>query len=44
MVSFIPLDVTDEDSLNAVLFQIDHAVQYGEDLEPTEPQENDEDR
>ncbi|KAI9175629.1 hypothetical protein H9P43_005993 [Blastocladiella emersonii ATCC 22665] len=37
MVSFIPLDITDEDSVEALLMQIDHAVQYGEDLEPTEP-------
>ncbi|ORZ38464.1 GPN-loop GTPase [Catenaria anguillulae PL171] len=36
MVSYLPLDITDEDSIDAVLLQIDHAVQYGEDLEPTE--------
>lgn len=30
MVSFIPLDITDEDSLAAILLQIDVALQYGE--------------
>lgn len=33
MVSFVPLDITDEDSLNAVLAYADNAVNYGEDLE-----------
>ncbi|KNE70321.1 hypothetical protein AMAG_14464 [Allomyces macrogynus ATCC 38327] len=39
MVSFIPLDITDEESIGALLLQIDHAVQYGEDLEPEEPKD-----
>ncbi|KAJ3105318.1 ATP binding protein [Phlyctochytrium planicorne] len=39
MVSFIPLNNKDEDSVTLVLAQIDNAVQYGEDLEPTEPKD-----
>ncbi|KAF7724753.1 ATP binding protein [Apophysomyces ossiformis] len=34
MVSFIPLNITDEDSVEYVLSSVDHAMQYGEDLEP----------
>jgi hypothetical protein len=30
MVSFLPLDVTDEDSVGLVLSHIDNAIQYGE--------------
>ncbi|KAI8092994.1 GPN-loop GTPase [Halteromyces radiatus] len=37
MVSFIPLNITDEDSIEYVLSSVDHAMQYGEDLEPKEP-------
>ncbi|KAI9497022.1 GPN-loop GTPase [Zychaea mexicana] len=37
MVSFIPLNITDEDSVEYVLSTIDNAMQYGEDLEPKEP-------
>ncbi|KAK9839039.1 hypothetical protein WJX74_008262 [Apatococcus lobatus] len=33
MVSFLPLDITDEDSIQELLIHIDHALQYGEDLE-----------
>lgn len=33
MVSFLPLDVTDEDSITEILLQIDMAIQYGEDEE-----------
>jgi len=33
MVSFIPLNINDEDSLDHVLATVDHAIQYGEDLE-----------
>ena len=29
MVAFVPLDITDEDSLDYVLAQVDHAIQYG---------------
>ena len=30
MVQFLPLDVTDEDSMQLVLSHIDNAIQYGE--------------
>lgn len=33
MVSFIPLNIRDEESLDLVLANIDHTIQYGEDLE-----------
>ncbi|KAK9766585.1 hypothetical protein K7432_004243 [Basidiobolus ranarum] len=37
MVNFIPLNPSDEDSITYTLSQIDNAMQYGEDLEPKEP-------
>lgn len=40
MVSFIPLNINDEDSITAVLSHIDNAIQYGEDQEPKEPKVN----
>lgn len=33
MVGFIPLNINDEDSIMHVLATVDHAIQYGEDLE-----------
>lgn len=39
MVAFQPLDISDEDSVWTVLAHIDNAMQYGEDLEPTEPRD-----
>lgn len=33
MVSFVPLDISDEESIEYVLSMIDNALQYGEDLE-----------
>lgn len=36
-MKFLPLDQSDEDSVNDVLLQIDMAIQYGEDLEPEDP-------
>ena len=44
MVSFIPLDLTDEESTEYLLSVIDNSIQYGEDLEPKDPyiDENDE--
>ena len=33
MVGFIPLNINDEDSIAHVLATVDHAIQYGEDLE-----------
>lgn len=37
MIGFVMLDINDEDSITAVIAHTDHAVQYGEDVEPTEP-------
>lgn len=34
LVSFVPLDYSDETSIGDVLLQIDMALQYGEDMEP----------
>jgi hypothetical protein len=42
IVSFLPLDVTDEDSVNTVLSHIDNMMQYGEDEEPKVPKDMDE--
>jgi GTPase SAR1 family protein len=33
MVGFIPLNINDEDNISHVLATVDHAIQYGEDLE-----------
>jgi GPN-loop GTPase len=33
MVNFIPLNRTDEDSIDHVLATVDHSIQYGEDLD-----------
>lgn len=41
LVSFLPLDVTQEDSVGAVLSHIDNAMQYGEDEEPKMPDDMD---
>lgn len=37
MVSFVMLDVSDEESIEEVLMKTDHAIQYGEDAEPRDP-------
>ena len=37
LVRFLPLDVTDEESIDNILLQIDAALQYGKDQEPKEP-------
>ena len=39
MVSFVPLDITDDESVATVLAHVDNAIQYGEDLEPAEPKD-----
>jgi GPN-loop GTPase len=39
MVSFLQLDVNDEDSVGAILSYIDDAIQYHEAQEPKEPKE-----
>lgn len=36
LVSFLPLDLTDPDSIETVLSHIDYTMQYGEDEEPKE--------
>lgn len=39
MVSFLPLDLTNEDSIELILSCIDNIVQFGEDEEPVEPKD-----
>ncbi|KAA1071361.1 ATP binding protein [Puccinia graminis f. sp. tritici] len=41
MVSFLPLDITDDESIGSILSHIDHAIQYGEHEEPKEPHDMD---
>lgn len=36
LVSFLPLNITNEDSINDILIYIDNAIQYGEDNLPAE--------
>lgn len=36
LVSFLPLDLTNPDSIDTVLSHIDYTMQYGEDEEPKE--------
>ncbi len=43
MVSFVMLDITDDESIENVMYRIDNCVQYGEDLEPPEPKDDDAD-
>ena len=43
MVSFLPLNITDEESLDHVLLTVDHALQYGEDADVKVPDDRDED-
>jgi hypothetical protein len=42
IVSFLPLDVQVEDSVNTILSHIDNMMQYGEDEEPKVPKDMDE--
>ncbi|TFY50697.1 hypothetical protein EVJ58_g10930 [Rhodofomes roseus] len=42
LVSFMPLDLTNPDSIETVLSHIDYTMQYGEDEEPKEPHDLDE--
>jgi len=42
LVSFLPLDLTNPDSLETVISHIDYTMQYGEDEEPKEPHDLDE--
>jgi len=39
LTSFLPLDLTDTESIEVVLSHVDHAMQYGEAQEPKEPDE-----
>lgn len=39
MVSFLPLDLSSEESINLILSCIDNVLQYGEDEEPVEPKD-----
>lgn len=41
LVSFLPLDLTDSESLEALVGHIDFTMQYGEDEEPKEPADMD---
>ncbi|EMD41067.1 hypothetical protein CERSUDRAFT_149714 [Gelatoporia subvermispora B] len=41
LVSFLPLDLTNPDSIETVLSHIDYTMQYGEDEEPREPADMD---
>jgi len=40
LVNFLPLDITSEESIGFVLHHADTATQYGEDLEPMDPDGN----
>jgi len=42
LVSFLPLDLTQPDSIETVLSHVDYSMQYGEDEEPKEPHDLDE--
>jgi GPN-loop GTPase len=41
MVSYLPLNIKDDESIAAILYQIDTATQYGETEEPKEPGDGD---
>jgi GTPase SAR1 family protein len=43
MVSFVPLDITDPDSISLVMQHIDNATQYGEDVEVNDPRDAEQD-
>ena len=43
MVSFIPLDASNEDSISNALAHVDHSIQYGEDAECRGAEEDDND-
>ena len=34
MVAFVPMNINREESIEAVLMHVDHAINYGDDLEP----------
>ncbi|KAG6971676.1 hypothetical protein JG687_00001913 [Phytophthora cactorum] len=37
MVAFVPMNINREESIETVLMHVDHAINYGDDLEPQEP-------
>lgn len=37
LVRFLPMDISDEDSISDLLFYIDNTIQYGEDLDVKVP-------
>jgi hypothetical protein len=39
LVSFVPMNILDEESVELVLAHIDNAMQFGEEAEPKEPEE-----
>lgn len=39
LVQFLPLDISDEDSIGDLLLYIDSTIQYGEDLDVKIPRE-----
>lgn len=39
MVSLLPFNIKDEESIEYVLSSVDNAIQYGEDVEPKEGRE-----
>ncbi|POM72947.1 GPN-loop GTPase, partial [Phytophthora palmivora] len=41
MVAFVPMNINREESIETVLMHVDHAINYGEDLEPQEPKGQD---
>ncbi|KAG7401884.1 hypothetical protein PHYBOEH_009464 [Phytophthora boehmeriae] len=43
MVAFVPMNINKEESIEAVLMHVDHAINYGDDLEPQEPKSQDAD-
>ena len=40
IMSFLPLNIKEEDSIDYVLSSIEHAMQFGEDLEPFEDKDD----
>lgn len=34
MVAFVPMNINNEESIETVLLHVDHAINFGEDVEP----------
>jgi len=43
MVSYVPLDITNEESMDVLLNVVDNMLQYGDDLEHVEKREVEDD-